>query len=164
MEDDDLLDDEIIDDGDDEYIIIEYEDDVVTEDYDGHQVTVERGYLPGIGVDESSRSYTQIANGVITFGYRGTNNGTRTPRYTLTPASYTSGSTTYYGLSCSAERIKIAQDDTRSNLKLVTQVYNTYGATGYLQVITDITVSQNNGVFWTVERLPFQNGLCVVNR
>lgn len=158
---------ELIDPGEPE-IIVNEDGEVIIHEWDGHAETVQRTYASSSDLDESSRSYTEINNGIITFGYRSYNSGTRTAKYSITPATYTSGSSTYYGLACNAEKIIIGSTETvvgdADPNGLITRVGNSYPATGYLQVITAITKSQLTNVRWTIEKLPFQNGVCVARR
>lgn len=156
---------ELIDPGEPE-IIVYPDGEIIINEFDGHAQTIQRTFEPSAGVDESSRSYTEISNGVITFGYRDAtyvSYDNRVPKYSVTPATYTSGSSTYYGLACNAEKIIIASTYWEYD-GLITRVGSNYPATGYMQVITNITKSRLTNVRWTIEKLPFQNGVCVARR
>ena len=153
---------ELIDPGEPE-IIVDEDGEIIINEWDGHAQTIQRTFAPSSDVDESSRSYTEISQGVLTFGYRSYNSGTRTAKYSITPATYTSGSSTYYGLACNAEKIIIASTYSEDD-GLITRVGSNYPATGYLRVVTSITKSRLTNVRWVVEKLPFQNGVCVARR
>lgn len=158
----DLLDDDDIIDEDDD-IIIDEDDQVTTTDYGGAvQRTIRRTYAATAGVTAQSRSYTEISGGKFTFGYRNANSGTKNAVYILQPDSTTVGGITYNGVTCNASKIKVAQEQNYYGINVLAKFGNVYPATGYLQVITSIIVTQADGVEWTIERLPFQNGLCVV--
>lgn len=161
----DLIDDNeetVIDDGDSEEII---------EDEWGIRTEIVRAlFASDAGVTEKSRSYTEVDAGVIKFGYRDVNSMTRTLKYSLSQTTYQSGGSTYYGIACNAERIKIAPDlvVTKSNLALNTGFRCGWGSyspySGYFSVVTNIIEDQNSGLEWIVEDLPFINGLCVARR
>lgn len=167
-----MADDELIDDGNDttdgdetsggDDIIIE-DDDVVHEDDIGDGGTVYdvvRAYKTGAGVTAKDRSYTEVSAGKITFGYRNVDSGTRNPAYVTQSDSTYYGSSTYRGISCNARQIKIMQEATRSSgINLETRFNGYRPGTGYMRVITNMTISRSDGASWTIEHIPFQNGL-----
>ena len=122
------------------------------------------------GVTEKSRSYTEVDAGTVKFGYRDVDSLTRTVKYSVSQTTYESGGTKYYGIACNAERIKISPnyEITREGIKNDTapiiQVGSFIGSSKFLTVVTDIRISKSNGVDWTVESLPFVDGLCVARR
>lgn len=161
----DLIDDNeetVIDDDDSEEII---------EDEWGIRTEIVRAlFAADAGVTEKSRSYTEVDAGVIKFGYRDADSLTKHQRYSLSQTTYQSGSSTYYGIACNAQRIKIAPDlnVTKENIARSNGFMVGWGnytpTSGYLSVVTNIVAYQNSGLEWTVEDLPFKNGLCVARR
>ena len=144
------------------------DDDVTVIDYSGIQTTTQRTYSRSAGVTASSRAFTSVEGGTLRFGYRDVNSGNKTDRYVITASSFYSyierARLNCISIGGTDMKIKILQDRTVSNLKLITKLGTTFLPTGHLQVITSITKSQKNGVKWTIEKLPFQNGLCVARR
>lgn len=134
---------------------------------DGNATLIRRKFAQTAGVDESTRSYTEINGGIITFGYRNVDSGVRNPAYTLQPDRLSSGGTTYLGLSCNAARIKIAQDSLEDESMMSIRVGSSYPPCGFMQCITAIqkvNYGGDKGIDWTVENLPFVYGLCVAQR
>lgn len=167
--DDDLIDDDddVID-SDDFDVVVDDEDVIDVTDYGACQrIDIHRAYAKTAGVTEQSRSYTEINSGKFTFGYRATGSGSRTAKYILQPDTVTVSGTTYRGIACTAEKIKIAQDSTDGG-KFVAQVGSTFPATGYMRVITSVILERRtSGDFgarlgWSVEYLPFRNGICIL--
>ena len=163
---DDLIDDggtTVIDDGEDYEEIIEDEWGIRTE-------IVRAMFAADAGVTEKDRSYTEVDAGVFKFGYRNADSLTKHQKYTLSQTTYQSGSSTYYGIACNAERIKIAPDLrlTKDNLSRGQGFMVGWGSytpfNGYFSVVTNVIEDQNSGLEWTVEDLPFRNGLCVARR
>lgn len=160
---------DLIDDNDE--LELDDEGEEIIEDEWGIRTEIVRAlFSADAGVTEKSRSYTEIDAGMIKFGYRDVNSLTRTLKYTLAPSTYQSGSSTYYGIACSAQRIKIAPDlvITRSNLPLDTGFRCDWGsetpASMTATFVTQVNISRQYGVDWVVEDIPFKNGLCVVRR
>lgn len=147
---------------DDPWIIEDVEGD---EDYEceGHQQNITNGSAGATPINSTVRSYTEVSGGKIKFGYH--TNGTRTVKHTLQAATLISDGTTYRGIIVYGgldNIVKIGQDLVTPRILIKTGSY--YGQTGYLQVITDVIVSKDSGVFWVVEKLPFQSGFCIANR
>ena len=163
IEDDDLL----IDDGGDDYLIYdeyEDEDEVITNEYDGYQTTVRRGwYTRDTSFSRTQRCFTQIDGGVLKFGDRNVSTGARTVRYNITPAYITVGATNYYGISIDAAKMDI-YTFISSDADFKIRAGSNYGFTGYMSVVTDVQRSQEYGFRWTVEKLPFRNGICIARR
>lgn len=158
----DLIDDDESSSGDD--IIIEEDDIIHEDDLGGGKIyDITRAYKQGAGVTAKDRSYTEVSAGKITFGYRNVNSGTRNPVYIIQSDSTYSGSSTYRGISCNARQIKIIQEATRSGgINLELRVGGYRPGTGYLHVVTNMKITRSDGVEWTIERIPFQNGICVL--
>ncbi len=154
------------DDPDDPIIVPDdyFEEDVTIED---NVTEIRRKFAQTAGVNENTRSYTEINGGKITFGYRNIDSGERNPAYTIQPDRLTSGGTTYLGISCNAASIKIAQDTMDDQGQLVVRIGSSYPPCGFLQCITSIqkvNYGGDKGIDWTVEVLPFIYGLCVASR
>ena len=149
---------------DDDPIIVDDYDEIIEED--GQATIIRRAFSETSGVNEHTRSYTEINGGIITFGYRNIDSGNRNPAYTIQPDRLLSGGNTYLGLNCNAAKIKIAQEtvDHDDTSMLTLQVNGSYPPSGYLQCITSMTKSQASGVDWTVEVLPFRYGMCIAVR
>lgn len=128
------------------------------EKYGGVQEAIRRGYdTTDYSFSNTSRCFTKIDKGVLTFGDRNKNTGAITTRHTLNPI-YKRG---YYGIACDVKKLDIycfASGDSEIALRFGSY----YGATGYLQVITDVRI--DTLVHWTIERLPFKNGICIAKR
>lgn len=172
----------VIDDDEEGEIIIIEDDDVIIDEYDGTQIVIQRAYAESSDVNGSSRSFTEINKGRINFGYRDANSGARTTSYSVIPNTiYSSieGANTF-GLTCSAKKIKIQKGYAiRSfvgtkmyGLPYRLKIGSSIPATGYLQVITSIVKhkysypKQDDSwlIDWTVEKLLFQNGICIAKR
>lgn len=128
------------------------------EKYGGVQEAIRRGYdTTDYSFSHTSRCFTKIDKGALTFGDLNKTTGVMTNRHTLNP-TYRSG---YYGIACNAKKLDIycyAYGDSEITLRFGSY----YGATGYLQVITNVRV--DTLVHWTIERLPFKNGICIAER
>lgn len=153
-----MADDYLLDEGDEDEPIIEEE---IEYNYDGAETIITRSFSPSAGVTEKTRSYTEMSGGSLIFGYRDVGSRNRNPRYSVVANSYSN----YLGIACNASTIKIMQDESRASILLITKIGSSYyGLTGYLSVITKINKSQQDGFDWTIEKLPFQNGICVAYR
>ena len=143
-----------------------YDEEVTIQNYDGAELIIIRTFDDGETIIERALSYTELSAGSIKFGYRDLYSYARHARYSVISEYNTSR----VGLYLSADNIKIGQDlpHIQSNggisVSFVCKLGAYYGFTGYLSVITKVDKSQQYGFDWTVERLPFLNGLCVVKR
>ena len=155
-----LLDDEPLDEYGDLDILIDDNDIVSESGIHDSRTTVTRTYYKTAGVTEKDRSYTEVADGEIRFGYRNETSLRRNVKFLISPITG--------GISCSAPILKIGQGSIgvmdKRNLDL--RIGSTQPATGYLKVITNISrVNPHAGyVHWICEKIPFQNGICVSNR
>lgn len=128
------------------------------EKYGGVQEAIRRGYdTTDYSFSNTSRCFTEIDKGVLTFGDRNKKTGVMTTRHTLKPI-YSDG---YYGIACDVKKLDIFSS-AGSEAEMALRFGSKYGATGYLQVITDVTVGRT--IHWTIERLPFKNGICIATR
>lgn len=172
----------VIDDDEEGEIIIIDDDDIIIDEFDGTQTIVQRAYAESSDVNELSRSFTEINKGNINFGYRDVNSGDRTISYSISPSTIYSaieGQNTN-GLMCSAKKVKILKDHAYKisidgievPIAYRIKIGSSVPASGYLQVITEIVKhkysypKQDDSwlIDWTIERLPFQNGLCISKR
>lgn len=143
-------------------------------DYDESAAFIRRAFAKDVAYLDGARSYTQVDGGKITFGYRNADSGVLNPVHTMQPDSVTIGSTVYRGIAINSPRIQIKTTDEDAVFwdeahGYEHQMYLRIGnskipATGYMQVITSLTVSQADGVSWTVEAIPFFHGFCVASR
>jgi len=147
-----IIEEEVIDD-------IDIGSDVTRTESGGHQTVVTRAEgVPTSNPAEQIRTYTEVSAGKITMGTRLRGSLDRTPRATMQGAS----SSTYYGLAIAADRIMIASDKVSGGADILLQTGSNYGKTGYLKVITAVDIRQLS-CHWTVEELPFRNGICITH-
>lgn len=133
-------------------------DEASEEKYGGVQEAIRRGYdTTDYSFSNTSRCFTRIDRGVLTFGDRNRSSGAMTTRHTFTPI-YRNG---YYGIACDAKKLDI-YCYVSGDAEMALRFGSYYGATGYLQVITNVKV--DTLVHWTIERLPFKNGICIARR
>ena len=128
------------------------------EKYGGVQEAVRRGYdTTDYSFSNTSRCFTKIEKGVLTFGDRNKNTGVLTTRHTLTPIEDDG----YYGIACSAKKLDL-YCHVGNESEMALRFGSRYGATGYLQVVTNVWIDR--GIHWEIERLPFRNGICIAER
>lgn len=133
-------------------------DEEITYEYNGVEESIRRGYnTTNTSFSNSSRCYTSISRGQLSFGDRNIATNRMTNRCTIWPV-YSNG---YYGIACDASKIDI-RCWASGNKNYVIKLGSYVGATGYLQVITKVWT--DTLVHWTIERLPFKNGICIAER
>lgn len=164
---DEIIDDTIVEEEEEPDI---HEETSEVDDY-GIRTLINRAVFSAkAGVTEKSRSFTEVDAGTIKFGYREEGSLTRTVKYTVSQTTYTSGGTKYYGIACNAQRIKISpnyvitREGFTNDTGPIFQVGSAIGISRFYTVVTNIRIRKNYGVDWTVESLPFVNGLCVARR